>query len=79
MRVEDPLHFAEHAVKRAVLPADVPRAAEPVGVLAADRAAQVDHLVVQLRRQRLELAHVIVVGQVEKRPNVQLPVPHMRE
>ena len=38
LRVEDPLHFAEHVEQRAGLPADERRAAQSAGVFAADAA-----------------------------------------
>ncbi len=62
------------SAKGAILLADEGGAAEPGGVFAADRAADVEDFAIQVDGQRGQLGGVGRVGQIEKGPDVQLAV-----
>ena len=77
LRVEDPFDFAEHLVERFALSPDKPRAAETESVFATDRAVHFQDLLVQILGQILHSTYMVRVRKVQKRPQVQLPVPNV--
>ena len=67
-RVERILDLAEDLDELAVLPAEELGPGQAAGLRARDRAAGLEHDLVDLGRQRLELGPIARVGQVQERP-----------
>ena len=79
LRIENLLDLPQHIVERPGLPPQELRAAEPIGMFAADRAANAENLVVELVGHEPHSLYVVGIVQVEKRLDVQLPVAGMTQ
>src|SRR5262249_36318422 len=77
-RIENLLDLAKHFVQWSCLSLDERRATEPSAMLTADRAAHIKHVRIEFVRQILHLSDFFGNRQIEKRTDVQLPMPCVR-
>jgi glutamyl/glutaminyl-tRNA synthetase len=79
IRIEDLLHFPKHVGQGTILPANERRAAQSVGMLAADRSAHVNDFLIKVTCKLRHPAHVRWIRQIHKGAQMKLPMPCMTE
>ena len=77
--IENLLDLPQDFIQRPRLPPQELSAAEPIGVFAADRAADAEDLFVQFLGHQPHPLHVVGIVQIEERLDVQLPVAGMAQ